>query len=265
MILELQGVHAGYDAVRVLRGVTLGVDEGKIVAVIGANGAGKSTTLRTISGLIKPYQGEILFEGRNISGLSAPDVVRLGIGHIPEGRQIFASQTVLDNLVLGGYAHQKRVSRQEWEQFLEDAIALFPDLRPRLNDKAGGLSGGQQQMLAIARGLMTRPRLLMMDEPSLGLSPQMMEVIFGAIQDLRKRGISVLLIEQNARMSLSIANYAYVMEGGAIVLEGTGQKLLHNEEVVHRYLGVGTRLEGTEGDLGRRDLTRRLRAVLQGL
>lgn len=263
MILELKSVRSGYDGIEVLHGVNLAVEKGTIVAVIGANGAGKSTTLKTISGLLKPSGGEIIYEGRKIGGLSAPAIVRLGIGHIPEGRQIFASQTVLDNLILGSYVHLRRISRQDWLQQLEEVLALFPDLKPRLHNDAGALSGGQQQMLAIARGLMTRPRLLMMDEPSLGLGPQVLEVIFSVIQDLKKRGISILLVEQNARLSLAIADYGYVMEGGVVALHGTGRELLHNDEVVHRYLGIGSDLRGQEDEKSRRELTERLRMVLE--
>ena len=263
-MLELREVHAGYGAVTVLRGVSLAVRQGTIVAVIGANGAGKSTTLKTISGLIAHSRGEINLAGRNVAGWPPAGIVRAGVAHVPEGRQVFASQSVLDNLVLGGYVHLRKTSRGEWNRRLEQVLDLFPDLKPRLNEPAGALSGGQQQMLAIARGLMARPRLLMMDEPSLGLAPQIIESIFAVVQDLRRQGISILLVEQNARMSLAIADYGYVLEGGVTVLEGTGKELLHNDEVAHRYLAIGHEVQAQAYASDRSQLTRRFRQLLQG-
>lgn len=263
MLLDLRQVHTRYGVVEALRGVNLTVQSGTIVALIGANGAGKSTTLKTISALIRASAGEILFDGQEITRRSASDVVRLGIAHVPEGRQVFATQTVMNNLLLGSYVHLGRTSRLEQAERLDFVLALFPDLKPRLSEEAGSLSGGQQQMLAIARGLMTRPRLLLMDEPSLGLSPQIIESIFDVIENLKKQGLGVLLVEQNAAASLSIADYGYVMEGGAIALEGSGNDLLHNVEVEHRYLGVGTALYGSGDEQSRRELTENLRVILR--
>ncbi len=264
MLLELKGVHTRYGVVEALRGVNLSVQPGSVAALIGANGAGKTTTLKTISALIRASAGEILFDGRNIARRSASEIVRLGIAHVPEGRQVFATQSVLNNLQLGGYVHIGRVSHKEWADQLDFVLTLFPDLKPRLSEEAGALSGGQQQMLAIARGLMTRPRLLLMDEPSLGLSPQIIQAIFDVIESLKKQGLGVLLVEQNAAASLAIADYGYVMEGGVIALEGSGSDLLHNEEVVHRYLGIGTALYGTADEQIQHELTENLRVILKG-
>ncbi len=264
-MLEVRGVHAGYGAVPVLHGVNLKVEPGTIVALIGANGAGKSTTLKAISGLVAPTRGKIFWNGRNIARLSAPEIVRLGVVHVPESRQIFETQSVANNLRLGGYIHARRTPRDEWDRQQAQVLALFPDLQPRLNDQAGALSGGQQQMLAIARGLMTRPRLLLLDEPSLGLGPQIIEVIFAVIQNLKRQGIGVLLVEQNAALALQIADYGYVMESGAIALGGAGQQLLRNEEVARRYLGIGNAREEHANSQTRRELTENLRVVLQGL
>lgn len=262
-MLELKDVQTRYGVVQALRGVNLVVKSGTIVALIGANGAGKSTTLKTISGLIRASAGAILFNGSDIAHRSASEIVRLGIAHVPEGRQIFATQSVLNNLVLGGYVHLRNTSREEWTHQLDMVLDLFPDLKPRLNEQAGALSGGQQQMLSIARGLMTRPRLLLMDEPSLGLGPQIIETIFDVIQNLKSQGLGVLLVEQNAAASLAIADYGYVMEGGVIALEGSGSDLLNNDEVAHRYLGIGTALHGPADEPLRRTLTDDLKVILK--
>ncbi len=265
MLLEVKGVHTRYGVVEALRGISLAVQSGTIVALIGANGAGKSTTLKTISALIRASAGRILFEGQDITRRSASDIVRLGIAHVPEGRQVFATQSVMNNLVLGSYVQLNRFSHKEWTEQLDLVLALFPDLKPRLNEEAGALSGGQQQMLAIARGLMARPRLLLMDEPSLGLSPQIIEGIFEVIENLKKQGLGLLLVEQNAAAALAIADYGYVMEGGDIALEGSGHDLLHNVEVEHRYLGIGTALYGPGDEETGRELTENLRVILNDL
>lgn len=262
-MLELKDVQTRYGVVQALRGVNLVVKPGTIVALIGANGAGKSTTLKTISALIRASAGAILFNGADITRRSASEIVRLGIAHVPEGRQIFATQSVLNNLVLGSYIHLRSTSREDWTRQLDSVLELFPDLRPRLDEQAGALSGGQQQMLAIARGMMTRPRLLLMDEPSLGLGPQIIEAIFDVIQNLRNQGLGILLVEQNAAASLAIADYGYVMEGGVIALEGSGNDLLHNDEVAHRYLGIGTALHGPADEPARRTLTEDLKVILR--
>ena len=235
--LSVGGLHAGYGRFAVLRGVDLSVASGSLVALIGANGAGKSTLLKCVSGLIRPKGGEISVNGRRIERLAPAAIVRLGLSHVPERRQVFAELSVLDNLRLGAY--RSRLSPSALSARVDEILALFPALVSRLQDDAVALSGGQQQMLAIARGLMSKPSLLLLDEPSLGLAPALVREIFSALAALRDGGLSILLVEQNARGSLAIADRAYVLEGGRIALEGTGRELLVSPDVVRRYLGVG--------------------------
>jgi len=233
-LLSLNDVHVYYGAVHALKGVTVNVETGKIVTLIGANGAGKSTILRTISGLTRPSKGELLFMGKEISTVQPHNVVKLGISHVPEGRIIFANLTVMDNLELGAYV---RKDTAEIARDLEKVFKLFPRLKDRMKQNAGTLSGGEQQMLAMGRGLMSHPKLLLMDEPSLGLAPILVKDIFKTICEIRERGTTILLVEQNARMALSIADEGYVLETGKIVLQDVAKSLLHNEQVQKAYLG----------------------------
>jgi len=238
----------GYGAAPVVRGVDLTLRAGEIVALIGANGAGKSTVLKAVSGLLVLQQGEIHLEGRRIDQLSARARVLDGIAHIPEGRQVFAGLTVADNLRLGGYVRRNRIDADRLAQRLIHVCERFPVLLERRDEPAGNLSGGQQQMLAIARGLMSEPRILLLDEPSLGLAPALVRTIFRLIESLREQGLAILLSEQNARLSLAIADRAYVLENGKVVLEGRGAELAENADVAERYLGVGSAV----GDAGER-------------
>jgi len=233
-LLALTDVHVYYGAVHALKGITVNVESGKIVTLIGANGAGKSTILRTISGLVRPGSGNLVFMGKEISGIQPHNIVKLGISHVPEGRIIFANLTVLDNLELGAYVRKDTV---EIGQDLEKVFKLFPRLKDRMKQNAGTLSGGEQQMLAMGRGLMSHPKLLLLDEPSLGLAPLLVKDIFKTICEIRERGTTILLVEQNARMALSIADEGYVLETGRIVLHDAAKSLLHNEQVQKAYLG----------------------------
>jgi len=236
-LLEVEGIGAAYGRVRVLTDVSLHVDAGEIVTLIGANGAGKTTTLRAISGLVKITSGAIRLEGRDLAKRTPDEIVRLGIGHAPEGRRVFARMTVRENLELGAFT---RSSRREFDEDYERVLDVFPRLRERLLQKSGTLSGGEQQMLAIGRALMSRPSILMLDEPSLGLSPILVQTIFGVIRDIASRGTTVLLIEQNARQALAIANRGYVLELGRIVLADSAANLLASEAVSAAYLGGAT-------------------------
>jgi branched-chain amino acid transport system ATP-binding protein len=236
-LLEVDGIGAAYGRVRVLTDVSLHVDAGEIVTLIGANGAGKTTTLRAISGLVKLTSGAIRLEGRDLAKRTPDQIVRLGIGHAPEGRRVFARMTVRENLELGAFT---RSSRREFDEDYERVLDVFPRLRERLLQKSGTLSGGEQQMLAIGRALMSRPSILMLDEPSLGLSPILVQTIFGVIRDIASRGTTVLLIEQNARQALAIANRGYVLELGRIVLADSAANLLASEAVSAAYLGGAT-------------------------
>jgi len=233
-LLSLNDVHVHYGAIHALKGITVQVDAGKIVSLIGANGAGKSTILRTISGLSRPTEGNVLFLEKELSTVSPHDIVRLGISHVPEGRIIFANLTVLDNLELGAYV---RKASAEIGRDMERVFKLFPRLKDRRKQNAGTLSGGEQQMLAIGRALMSAPKLLLMDEPSLGLAPILVRDIFQTICEIRERGTTILLVEQNARMALSVADEGYVLETGKIVLHDKAEELLHNEQVRQAYLG----------------------------
>ncbi len=235
MLLEVRELVAGYGEVEVLHGVSLQVGAGEVVALVGSNGAGKTTTLRAISGLIKPAAGQVFFDGRRVDGLDPHLIVRLGIVQVPEGRKIFPSLTVLENLELGAYVPEARRYRAE---SLKLVFQLFPVLAERSRQPAGTLSGGQQQMLAIGRALMARPRLLMLDEPSLGLAPNVVTEIFRKVSQIRESGTTVLLVEQNVRRALRVADRGYVLENGRVVLEGSGTELLANDHVRRAYLGL---------------------------
>jgi branched-chain amino acid transport system ATP-binding protein len=231
-VLELRDVHASYGKVAVLHGIDLEVASGSIVALLGANGAGKTTTLRVITGL-QPGRGRISFEGRALEGQRPDRVVRLGISMVPEARELFLEMTVAENLRLGAFA---RADRRAVRDDLEESLALFPRLRERYRQIAGTLSGGEQQMLTIARALMARPKLLLLDEPSLGLAPNLVEEIFATVERIRRTGLSILLVEQNARMALAIADSGYVLEAGEIRLHGRASELESNPEVQRAYL-----------------------------
>ncbi|WP_041455376.1 MULTISPECIES: ABC transporter ATP-binding protein [Anaerolinea] len=233
-MLEVKDLNVYYGAIHALKGVNFHVDKGEIVTLIGANGAGKSTTLNTISGLLRARQGSIVFQGEDITRTMPQDIVRKGIVQVPEGRKIFATLSVMENLEMGAYLNKDKAQIQ---RDLEMVLDRFPRLRERRNQYGGTLSGGEQQMLAIARALMSRPTLLLLDEPSMGLSPILVEQIFEIIQDINQQGTSILLVEQNAQMALSIADRGYVLETGRVVLEGPAQELLHNPMVIEAYLG----------------------------
>jgi ABC-type branched-chain amino acid transport systems, ATPase component len=236
-MLKLENVSAFYGRIQALREVSLHVTEGEIVAVIGSNGAGKSTLLNTISGLIPARGGRVLFDGRSIAGLAPEKIVRLGISQVPERRQIFSTMSVMDNLILGAYHRYRRDGRQAVERDLDFVFEIFPRLRERIGQTAGTLSGGEQQMLALGRGWMAKPRLLLMDEPSLGLAPLMAREIFRVSGGLREHGTTILVVEQNARAALALADRAYVMESGQVVLEGKSSDLAVDERVQKAYLG----------------------------
>jgi branched-chain amino acid transport system ATP-binding protein len=233
-MLRVSDLHVGYGAIRALRGVSLEVNEGEVVALIGANGAGKSTLLRTISGILQPSRGDVLFEGRSLHGLPEDRIVRLGILQVQEGRGILTRMTVLENLEMGAYGRSDKAGvRQDLGMVFEK----FPVLRARQRQFGATLSGGEQQMLAIGRALMARPRLLMLDEPSLGLAPMLVQEIFRIIMEFKREKRTILLVEQNAKKALQCADRGYVMETGAIVLSGSGETLLKSEEVQAAYLG----------------------------
>ena len=233
-MLEVKDINVYYGAIHAIKGISLSVDEGEIVTLIGANGAGKSTTLRTISGLLKPKTGAINFLGKNISGMPAHKIVREGISQVPEGRRIFAEMSVLENLELGAFT---RNDKDEIKKDLDMVFGRFPRLKERITQQAGTLSGGEQQMLAMGRALMSKPKLLLLDEPSMGLAPLLIREIFSIIVDINKTGTTVLLVEQNANMALSIANRAYVLETGRITISGDAKKLASSEEIRKAYLG----------------------------
>ncbi len=233
-MLKVEDINVYYGAIHAIKGISLEVKKGEIVTLIGANGAGKSTILRTISGLLKPKTGKIDFEGQNIAGIAAQHIVKSGISQVPEGRRIFANMTVMENLDLGAYVRSDKAGIQE---DLKMVFSRFPRLEERKTQEAGTLSGGEQQMLAMGRALMSRPRLLLLDEPSMGLAPLLIKEIFSIIQDINKTGTTVLLVEQNANMALSIANRAYVLETGRITLAGPAKDLAASEAVRKAYLG----------------------------
>lgn len=233
-MLEIKDINVYYGAIHAIKGISLAVEEGEIVTLIGANGAGKSTTLRTISGLLKPKTGEIKFLGNDIAGMPAHKIVREGISQVPEGRRIFAEMTVLENLELGAFT---RDNKDEIQSDMQMVFKRFPRLEERKTQLAGTLSGGEQQMLAMGRALMSRPKLLLLDEPSMGLAPLLIKEIFNIIVDINKTGTTVLLVEQNANMALSIANRAYVLETGRITISGDAKKLAASEDIRKAYLG----------------------------
>ena len=234
-LLEVRDLDFAYGDVQVLRGVSLSVNAGEIVTLVGSNGAGKSTTLRNVSRLLRPRAGSIVFDGHDLTRLTSHQVVELGIVQVPEGRRVFPEMTVLENLRMGSYIKSARADR---EKNMEKGMTLFPRLKERVSQQAGTLSGGEQQMLAIARGLMAKPRLLLLDEPSLGLSPLLVGTIFDTITQINREGISVLLVEQNVYQSLRIAARGYVLEIGRIALSGTGSDLLANDQVKAAFLGA---------------------------
>lgn len=237
-LLELKNISSSYGNVQALKGVSLRVEKGEIVTLLGANGAGKTSTLRTISGMLQATHGEVLFEDRAIQNTSPEKIVRSGISHVPEGRRIFPGLTVTENIMLG-CSNRPKLSRQTMMAEVEEMFGIFPDLK-RLSAMLGWqLSGGQQQMLAVARGLMARPKLLLLDEPSLGLAPVIVQQLFQTIRQIRERGMTILLVEQNANMALSVADRGYVLEVGTLTVEGTPKELLGNEEVRAAYLGGG--------------------------
>jgi branched-chain amino acid transport system ATP-binding protein len=236
-MLKIKGLNAAYGSIQVLKNISLQVPKGKVVSIIGANGAGKSTLLKSISGLMKISKGSILYKDKDISGMPANRIVGLGISQVPEGRQIFAHLSVLDNIHLGAYLYFKRNNRLEIKERVDRIYEIFPILETRSKQIAGTLSGGEQQMLAIARALMARPELLLLDEPSMGIAPLIVREIFNVIQQLNKSGTTVLLVEQNARIALKVAHYSYVLERGEIVMEGLAEELLYNPRVKEVYLG----------------------------
>jgi branched-chain amino acid transport system ATP-binding protein len=234
-LLELTGIDALYGRVRALRGVSITVDQGEVVALIGSNGAGKTTTLRTISGLMHPPSGSIVFGGKDISKMPAHEIVKLGICQSPEGRRLFPRMQVIDNLEMGAFLRNDAPGIQK---DMQRVFELFPRLKERTTQLAGTLSGGEQQMLAIGRALMAKPKLLMLDEPSLGLAPILVETIFQIVREINAQGIPILLVEQNAHKALEVAHRAYVLETGSIVKTGSGQELLNSPDVQRAYLGI---------------------------
>ncbi|MGH7773707.1 MAG: ABC transporter ATP-binding protein [Candidatus Binatia bacterium] len=232
-MLKVQGLHVYYDAIHALKGISFSVDQGEMVTLLGANGAGKTTTLKTISGLLQPRSGNIELEGRYMGKAEPHEIVRLGVAHVPEGRKIFPRLTVLENLRTGGYT--RRAS--SIEEDLDNVFTLFPRLKERRQQIAGTLSGGEQQMLAIGRGLMARPKLLLLDEPSMGLAPFLVEQIFETIRAINQEGVTILLVEQNAAMALAFSQRGYVLETGTVILEGKASDLASNDLVRQAYLG----------------------------
>lgn len=234
-MLELDGVHAGYDEIEVLHGVDLSVDEGEIVALIGSNGAGKTTTMRTIGGILSPTKGTITYRGEPIHRLPPHDIVERGIVQVPENRDLFSNMSVIDNLLLGAQTEEARAKREE---NLAGMLELFPRLEERKHQRAGTMSGGEQQMLTLARALMGEPELLILDEPSIGLAPHLVQEVFDVVERIHEQGITVLMVEQNVQQTLQLADRGYVMENGRITLAETGDALLEDEGVVEAYLGV---------------------------
>ncbi len=234
-LLMVEGLDVRYGKIRAVAGLDLAVNEGEIVTLVGGNGAGKSSTIRAICGVETPAAGRIEFAGQRLDRLPAHRIMALGVAHVPEGRQIFTNMTLRENLLLGAY-HRK--DQDQVARDIETDLELFPRLRGRLDERAHNLSGGELQMLALLRGLMARPRLLLLDEPSLGLAPLVVKDLFGLIRTLRDRGVTILLVEQNVRQALTVADRGYVMEGGRLILSGKAQDLLADDQVAHAYLGV---------------------------
>jgi branched-chain amino acid transport system ATP-binding protein len=245
-LLSLEGLNVRYGEIEALRGVSLSVEAGEVVTLLGANGAGKSTTLRAISGLLKPSSGDVKFDGKSIIALEPEAVVKLGIAHVPEGRRLFPGLTARENIMLGA-SNRGRVAKDVLMRESDEMFDLFPDIRPFADALGWTLSGGQQQMVAVARGLMAKPRLLLLDEPSLGLAPVIVQKVFAIIGEIRKRGTTVLLVEQNARMALSVADRGYVLETGRLAVSGSPTELWSNDEVRAAYLGG--RIAKTDSEL----------------
>ena len=241
MLLRIHNLHTYYDKIHALRGVSLHVDPGEIVSLIGANGAGKTTLLLTLSGLLPARKGRIEFQGRPIQGLPAEKIVSCGISQVPEGRQVFGEMSVRDNLLLGAYPRYRKLNRRQREEDLQHIFQLFRILEERQRQKAGTLSGGEQQMLAIGRALMAKPSLLLLDEPSMGLAPIITQEIFRKLARLREEGTTILLVEQNAAAAFKVSDRCYVMETGAITVQGPVEELVKNKDVQRAYLGKGTR------------------------
>ena len=235
-LIELKDVSVRYGEIEALRGVSLSVEAGEVVTLLGGNGAGKSTTLRAISGLTKPASGEILYEGKSLTGLGPEEIVRMGIAHVPEGRRVFPGLTAHENIMLGA-SNRSGISKEQIDQEADAMFDLFSDIRPFQHVLGWTLSGGQQQMVAVARGLMAKPKLLLLAEPSLGLAPVIVSKVFDIIKEIRRRGTTVLLVEQNARMGLSVADRGYVLETGRLVVTGKPDELWNNEDVRAAYLG----------------------------
>jgi branched-chain amino acid transport system ATP-binding protein len=235
-LLELKNVASYYGSVQALKSVSLRVEQGEVVTLLGANGAGKSTTLRTISGLLRPASGEVWFEGQTIHDMAPEKIVRLGISHVPEGRRIFPGLTVRENIMLGT-SNRGRLPKKRMDEEVAEMFDIFPVIKPFEHALGWTLSGGQQQMLAVARGLMAKPKLLLLDEPSLGLAPVIVQQLFATIREIHARGTTILLVEQNANMALSVANRGYVLETGEMKIEGSPKELLGNEDVRAAYLG----------------------------
>jgi len=235
MLLEVEGLKVSYDGVRAIHDASFQVDEGEVVCIVGSNGAGKTTLLKAVSGLLAPDGGHIRFGGTDLSGLSAHEIVRLGIAHVPEGRRLFPRMTVQQNLIMGAFTVKDRGMR---EQALEHVFELFPVLGDRRRQLAGTMSGGEQQMLAIARGLMCRPRVLLLDEPSLGLMPRLVTEIFEMVERINRNGTTVVLVEQNVREALELAHRGYVLQTGRVIMEGTGEELLDTDLIRRAYLGI---------------------------
>ncbi len=236
-MLRIKNLKCGYNKVLALHGVSLSVSKGELISIIGANGAGKSTLLLAICGLLKEWSGSIVFKENSLEGMAAPAIVRSGISMVPEGRQIFSPLSVADNLKLGAYTRYKKKEKKQIEQDIDRVLEMFPILQERSDQLAGTLSGGEQQMLAIGRALMAKPDLLVLDEPSMGLAPKMVDMIFATIQELKDKGSTILLVEQNARAALKIADRGYVLETGKIVLQGSADELLVDDDVKRAYLG----------------------------
>lgn len=234
-MISVKELDAGYGDIQVLRGVSLEINEGEIVSLVGANAAGKSTMVKALSGIIKPWRGQVLFDGVRVDTLEPHEIVELGIIQVPEGRRLFPQMSVLENLLLGAYTPR---ARRDYEKTLGDILEMFPILKERQNQLAGSLSGGEQQMCAIGRGLMAKPKLLMLDEPSLGLAPILVAQVLSMVKTIREQGVTVLLVEQNVRQSLSLADRGYVLENGRIVMEGSSAALLADDRLRQAYLGM---------------------------
>jgi len=236
-MLKVKNLHCRYKNIVAVHGISLSVKQGELISIIGANGAGKSTLLSAICGLLKDWSGELIFQDKALKGMSPPAIVRAGISMVPEGRQIFSPLSVADNLKMGAYTRYRKGKKAQVAQDIDMVLDMFPILRERADQLAGTLSGGEQQMLAIGRALMARPRLLVLDEPSMGLAPRIVDMIFDTIQTLRQQGVTILLVEQNARAALKVSDRGYVLETGKMVLQGSAEELLVDDDVKRAYLG----------------------------